>query len=239
MKADADSQCIAIIPARGGSKRLPRKNIRRFMGKPLIAHTIESCLESSIFNRVVVSTDSAEIADISEKYGAEIPFIRSDSLADDHTPISEVTADALERLDPEGGKFKYVAQLMANCPLRNSIDVVDSWNFYQENTSTIQVSIFEFGWQNPWWAMRINESGCLDPLFKNMFDDNVRSQDQPPLYSISGAIWWGSSQVIRRRKTFHVEDRVGWILPWYRAVDIDTEEDWLFAEALTRMEKNS
>lgn len=238
MKVDVDSECIAIIPARGGSKRIPQKNIRRFMGKPLIAHTIESCLKSKIFDKIVVSTDSSEIAKISEQYGAEVPFLRSASLSGDHTPISEVTADALERLDPEGKKFKYVAQLMANCPLRNSVDVVDSWEFYRKNNFSIQVSIFEFGWQNPWWAMRIDEDGCLDPLFKNMFDKNVRSQDQPSLYSISGAIWWGASQVIRRCKTFHVEDRAGWILPWYRAVDIDTEEDWLFAETLTRMEKN-
>jgi len=209
------------------------------MGKPLIAHTIESSLKSEIFDRIIVSTDDPEIARTSKQYGAEVPFIRRSSLADDHTPVSEVTVNALDRLDPEAKRYKYVAQLMPNCPFRNSVDVVDSWDCFQKSSFPVQVSVFEFGWQNPWWAMRMTDSRRLDPLFKKMFEKNVRSQDQHPLYSISGAIWWGSARTIRRSKTFHVEDRAGWILPWHRAVDIDTEEDWLFAETLARMEENS
>src|SRR6185503_14067921 len=106
-------EVIAIIPARGGSKRVPGKNIRPLAGKPLIAYTIEAALGSGLFHRVVVSTDSEEIAAVSRISGAEIPFLRSAEISDDVTPISAATADALERLDPDGTQYRFVAQLMA------------------------------------------------------------------------------------------------------------------------------
>jgi N-acylneuraminate cytidylyltransferase len=100
------------------------------------------------------------------------------------------------------------------------------------------LSVFEFGWQNPWWALKMRGDGELDPLFEEMFQEDVRSQDQPPLYCISGAIWWGTTEVVRDRRTFHVETRSGWEMPWRRAVDIDTEEDWQFAEILASWQMN-
>src|SRR5580698_5131234 len=114
---------VAIIPARGGSKRIPGKNIRPLAGKPIIAYTIAAALESGLFERVVVSTDSEAIAAIARQFKAEVPFLRDQALADDFTPVSSATADALLRLDPAGDRFDSVAQLMPNCPLRTAADV--------------------------------------------------------------------------------------------------------------------
>lgn len=224
--------CIAVIPARGGSKRIPRKNVREFMGKPMIAHTIEAARESGVFQRIVVSTDDEVIASISEDFGAEVPFRRPDALADDHTPISEVTVDALERVDPGESQYEYVVQLMANCPLRTAKDIKESYAHLEEKGHDVQLSVFEFEWQNPWWALKMGDDETLDPLFDEMFQEEVRSQDQPPLYCISGAIWWAKTGFLRQKGTFHTPNRAGWTMPWDHAVDIDTEEDWRFAEVL-------
>lgn len=232
----AQESLVAIIPARGGSKRIPRKNIREFRGVPLIAYTVDAALESGLFDRVVVSTDDEDIAEIAGDRGAEVPFRRPDALADDHTPVSEATAHALECIDPEGRRYDHVAQLMANCPLRTAADIESSYARFWDRTPDAQLSVFEFEWQNPWWALKMNDDGRLDPLFDEMFENEVRSQDQPPLYCITGAVWWGKTEVVRSAQTFHVEGRAGWTMPWRRAVDIDTEEDWRFAETLASMQ---
>ena len=125
---------LAIIPARGGSKRIPGKNVRPFAGTPLIAYTIAAALDSGLFEQVIVSTDSPEIAEIAIHYGAQVPFLRDEQLSDDFTPVSEATADALFRVDPAGGRFESVAQLMANCPLRTARDVRASYEQFSADS---------------------------------------------------------------------------------------------------------
>jgi N-acylneuraminate cytidylyltransferase len=223
---------LAVIPARGGSRRLPGKNIRYLSGKPLIGYTIEAALNSGLFDCVVVSTDSEEIAEIARKFGADVPFLRDESLADDHTPVSVVTVDTLERLDPEGKKFAHVAQLMANCPLRTGEDIRNSYRQFVLTGTDSQISVTQFGWQNPWWAMERNEAFQLQPLFDGRVTQ--RSQDLPELLCPTGAVWWAKTSSLRRYRTYHIENRTGWIIPWHRAVDIDTEEDWEVAELLVR-----
>jgi pseudaminic acid cytidylyltransferase len=224
---------IAIIPARGGSKRIPGKNIRPLVGKPIIAYTIAAARESGLFQRVVVSTDSPEIAEVARQYGAEVPFLRDENLADDFTPVSSVTADMLCRLDPAGDKFDSVAQLMPNCPLRTANDVSDSHKQFEESGAESQISVVRYGWQNPWWAMRRNERYELEPVFKEQM--TARSQDQPELFCPTGAIWWARTGTLRRTKTFHLENRTGWEIPWQRGIDIDTFEDWAIAEILFKL----
>lgn len=227
-------QTIAIIPARGGSKRVPGKNIRLLGGKPLIAYSIEAALASGIFDRVVVSTDSQEIAAVAEKWGAEVPFSRPVEIADDLTPISSVTVDALERLDPCCARYRAVAQLMANCPMRTAGDLVASYKQFCSTGADSQISVVRYGWQNPWWAMRRHSDNFrLDPLFPKEL--TARSQDLPELFCPTGAIWWGKTAVIRERKTFHIPERTGWEIDWRHAVDIDTPEDIEFAEAIFKM----
>jgi pseudaminic acid cytidylyltransferase len=224
---------IAIIPARGGSKRIPGKNIKSLVGKPIIAYTIAAACESGLFQRVVVSTDSPEIADVARQYGADVPFLRDATLADDFTPVSSVTADMLCRLDPAGDKFDSVAQLMPNCPLRTANDVSDSYKQFEESGAESQISVVRYGWQNPWWAMRRNERYELESVFKEQM--TARSQDQPELFCPTGAIWWARTGALRRTKTFHLENRTGWEIPWQRGVDIDTFEDWAMAEILFKL----
>lgn len=221
---------VAIIPCRGGSKRVPGKNIRQLNGKPLIAYAIEAAHMSSIFEAVVVTTDSEEIAKIAEKHGAEVPFIRDQKLADDFSPISAATVDALTRIDPAGDRFQLVAQLMANCPLRTTEDIQASYRQFVESDADTQISVTEYGWLNPWWAMTNDEHNILSPVFKERM--GVRSQDLPRLVCPTGAIWWAKASALLAHGTFYAPNYTGWSMPWERAVDIDTEEDWKMAELL-------
>jgi len=223
---------LAVIPARGGSKRIPGKNVRSLLGRPTIAYTIEAALQSCLFTRVVVSTDSQDIATIALQCGAEVPFLRDSSLADDSTPVSLVTADTLKRLDPGGDTFCYVAQLMANCPLRTAQDIRDSYEQFIYTRAESQISVTRYGWQNPWWAMQRTAIYELKPIFERHVTQ--RSQDLPDLFCPTGAIWWGQAHVLRCEKTYHIAKRTGWEIPWQRAVDIDTEDDWEMAELLMR-----
>lgn len=228
---------VAVIPARGGSKRVPGKNIRLLAGKELIAYTIEAAFGSDLFDRVVVSTDSDEIAAVAQKYGADVPFRRSAEISDDVTPISAATADALEKLDPDGERYRFVAQLMANCPLRTAEDLLSSFEQFSMTGADSQISVVRYGWQNPWWAMRRDPSSfALDPLFPR--EMSARSQDLPELFCPTGAIWWGKTAVIREQRTFHIPTRTGWEIDWRHGVDIDTPEDMAFAEALLSQSRN-
>jgi pseudaminic acid cytidylyltransferase len=223
---------LAVIPARGGSKRIPRKNIKLLHGKPMIAYTVEAALQSGVFDKVVVSTDDAEIAEISKQFGADVPFVREASLADDHTPASLVTLDALEKLDPTGSIYTYVSQLMPNCPLRTAEDIQRSFEKLLETNADTQFSVNRFGWLNPWWAFKV-ESQTLEPLFPEAF--KTRSQDLPTLYALTGALWWAKTDVLRREKTFHTAMRTGFELSWQHALDIDDEDDWQMAEVLLKL----
>lgn len=225
--------CIAVIPARGGSKRVPRKNLKEMCGKPLLAFTIEAAQESGLFQRIVVSTDSQEIAEAARQFGAEVPFLRAANLSDDITPVSAATVDMLAQLDPAGDAFSSACQLMANCPLRTASDIVDSYRQFVETGAESQISVVRYGWQNPWWAMRRNEAFALEPVFKEYM--TTRSQDLPVLFCPTGAIWWANARVLRREGTYHVANRTGWEMSsWERALDIDTDDDWALAEILMR-----
>ena len=224
--------CLAIIPARGGSKRIPKKNLRPMGGKPLLAYTVEAALLSSVFHRVVVTTDSPDIAEIARQYGAETPFLRDPSLSDDFVPVSAATVDALQRLDPEGAAFGYVCQLMPNCPLRTAEDIVDSHRQLIATGAESQLSVVRYGWQNPWWALRRDKNLALDPIFGEAI--TKRSQDLPELFCPTGAIWWAKADALRREGTYHIAGRTGWELRWTRGIDIDTEDDWAMAEVLLK-----
>ena len=170
---------LAVIPARGGSRRVPRKNIREMHGRPLLAYSVEAALRSGLFARVVVSTDDAEIAAVARALGADVPFLRAPALADDVTPVSRATIDVVDRLEAAGEAYLEVCQLMPNCPLRTADDVVASHRQFTERPAEAQISVARYGWQSPWWAMRRAADGSLDPLFPDAM--RQRSQDLPEL----------------------------------------------------------
>jgi len=228
---------IAIIPARGGSKRIPRKNIIDFFGKPLIAYTIEAAINSKIFDKVIVSTDDEEIADISKKYGAEVPFLR-DIHADDYSNVSDVIISTLTRLELEKNeKYQNVFMLMPNCPIRDEEDIQQHFEAFQTNNRNFQISGFEYGWMNPWWAHTMDDSAKATPFFKEAL--TKRSQDLDKLYCPTGAIWIASVSEIYKSKTFYGPDFHFSLLNWKSAVDIDDYDDLEMAKAIYLVKNNN
>lgn len=221
---------LAVIPARGGSRRVPGKNIRELLGRPAIAYTIDAALECALFERVIVTTDSESIAEVALRCGADVPFLRPAALADDQTPVSAATADALDRVG--GSAFEHVAQLMPNCPLRTGDDLRASYDRFVESGSVSQISVARFGFQTPWWAVQLDADHRMVPVFPDRI--TARSQDLPALFCPTGAVWWARAATLIQARTFHVAERTGWEIPWQRAIDIDTEEDWHLAEQLMR-----
>ena len=227
---------IAIILARGGSKRLPGKNKRMFHGKPLVAWSIEAALLSRRFEKVLLSTDSQEIAAIGIEYGAEVPFLRNRA-SDDHSSSSEATLAALDQAEEHWSQsFAVVAQLMANCPLRTSVHVCDAVNHFLQKNASSQISCFKFGWMNPWWAAKMDSDGCPEWVFPEA--RSSRSQDLPDLYCPSGALWIAKSHSLRAHQSFYTPDHIFNAMDWVSAMDIDDEDDWMMAEACKALKRN-
>lgn len=220
---------IAIILARGGSKRLPRKNLLDFHGKPMLAWSVEAALTSEQFQRVLVSTDDEEIAQVGRKFGAEAPFLRG-SAADDVASSSQATLIALRQAEQYWGEeYDSVAQLMANCPMRSSDDILDAVRNFEEQRAESQLSCFRFGWMNPWWAMKLSEGGHPVPLFQEAL--MARSQDLPPLYCPSGALWIARTRALKECGTFYTPQRIFHRMHWMSAMDIDDAEDLEMAKS--------
>lgn len=220
---------IAVILARGGSKRLPRKNIIDINGKPMIAWTIEAALQSSQFQRVLVSTDDPEIAEIGRSFGAEVPFLR-DTAADGITPSSEAALAALYQAEHYWNEnYDCVTQLMANCPLRDQHDIAKAVNNFSQRQADAQISCFRFGWMNPWWAVELNETQRPKQIFPEAI--KKRSQDLPPLFCPTGAIWIGKTDNLKKNKTFYSGDYIFHPINWISALDIDDAEDLEMAKA--------
>lgn len=223
---------IAIIPARAGSKRLPRKNIRDLAGKPMIAWTIEAALKSGIFSDVLVSTDGREIADVSKKFGASVPFLRDPKDADDHTPAHIATINALIQMeDYKKMDYDTLVQLMPNCPCRSASDIKEAYDNFVSSKADFQISVFKFGWMNPWWAMKIDgENRQPQPLFPEAL--KKRSQDLDELFCPTGAVWVAKAEALKREKTFYGTGYKVFPMNWQSAVDIDEADDFKMAEAI-------
>ena len=221
---------IAVIPARGGSRRLPKKNILEFMGKPMIAWTIEAAQATDLFDRILVSTDSAEIAAVARSYGATVPFLRSRAY-DDHTPVSEATCATLEQCAEElGEEFDLVTQLMANTPLRTADDICSALQHFLAGSAPAQISCFAFGWMNPWWSVTLDPQGTPTHLFPDALAQ--RSQDLPKLYCPTGAVWIARTEALLAARTFHCPGHRFFPMFWQSAVDIDDDEDLAIAQAV-------
>ena len=222
---------IAIIPARGGSKRLKNKNIMPLLGKPMIQYTIQSALESGVFDEVLVSTDCQEIARVSRECGATVPFLRDPRLADDHTPVSLATFHALGQMENyTGNRYGVVVQLMANCPCRTAEDIKRAYKQFRDSRKNFQISFFPFGWMNPWWAMRLKAGNKPSPLFPKAY--KKRSQDLEKLYCPTGALWIARSAALKREKSFYGKGYSVYVMDWRHAVDIDDEDDFHMAQII-------
>jgi len=221
---------IAIIPARGGSKRIPDKNIIDFFNKPLIAYTIEAAKKVNIFQRIFISTDSQKIANISKDFGLDIPFLRDKNFDDDFS-VHEATLTAINQVENYWNeKYDIVVQLMPNCPIRNENQIKESFNNFIAENNTFQISIFKFGWMNPWWAIKIINKDKPERLFPDAF--KMRSQDLDDLYCPSGAIWIAKIDKLKEHRTFYGPGFRTYPINWKYAVDIDDYEDLEMAKCV-------
>lgn len=219
---------VAIIPARGGSKRIPKKNIIDFDGKPMIAWTIEAAIESDLFQDVIVSTDSKEIADVALQYGASVPVLRQ-KYADDFSPVSEATLQTLQDIKAIGKEYDEVVQLFAVCPLRNGQDIKSSHKFFVEKSAPFLISCFKYTWMNPWWAVKLDDEYKATWIFE---DAKKRSQDLPDLFCPTGAVWIAKVEALEESKSFYGDGHIFWEMPWFRALDIDNFDDIALGLAL-------
>ncbi|WP_417859719.1 cytidylyltransferase domain-containing protein [Winogradskyella sediminis] len=214
----------AIIPARGGSKRIPHKNIIPIGGKPMIAWTIEAALNSKYISKVIVSTDNEDIAAVSQTYGADVPFLRKEN-ADDNSPISLATISTLKQMKASGIKTPdIIVQLMANCPLRETEQIDEAIANFIDTPTEFQISSFKYGWMNPWWAHTVDKDNLAKPLFSEE-QRMKRSQDLEDLYCPTGAIWIAKTIPLLESQTFYGEDYKFFPMNWINAIDIDDYED--------------
>jgi CMP-N-acetylneuraminic acid synthetase len=222
---------LGLISARGGSKGIPYKNIKPLNGKPLIAYTIEQARESKCLTRLIVSTDDENIADMAKEYGAEVPFMRPNELAQDHTPGIDVVLHAIDWLNTnEGYCPDAIMLLQPTSPFRMAADIDNAVAIYNERNplSLVSVCIAD---DNPYWMMSIND-GILTPLFGHI--DHTRRQDLPKAYKLNGAIYISSPAVLKERRTFFTENTMPYIMPRERSMDIDDMLDFHIAEYLLK-----
>lgn len=219
---------IAVIPARGGSQRIPRKNIRPFLGRPMICWPIAAARAAGIFDRIIVSTEDDEIARISEAAGAEVPFRRSADLADEHTGVAEVIRDSLLRLGPDGGRAERVCLLYATAPMVKSEDLRTGLELLETERADFAISITPF-------PAPIQRALRVEDGLVRMIDETnllTRSQDLPPSFHDAGQFCWGRAGAWLNEERVFVAPTAAVEIPAYRVQDIDTEADWLRAEAI-------
>jgi pseudaminic acid cytidylyltransferase len=222
---------VGVIPARGGSKRIPRKNIKPFCGKPMLAWSIEAAMASQCFDRIIVSTDDCEIADVACSCGAEVPFLRPAELANDHAGTIPVMAHAVEWLRSRGGSLTAVCCIYATAPFLSPEDLRMGLRCLDESGADYAFSVtrYEFPVQR---AIRISATGQVEMLFPENF--NVRSQDLEVVYHDAAQFYWGRPQAWVDGNVIFSEKSVTVPLPLHRVQDIDTPEDWVRAELMAK-----
>jgi pseudaminic acid cytidylyltransferase len=226
---------VAIIPARGGSKRIPDKNIKVFAGKPIIAYSIEAALASGLFKRVIVSTDSQQIAEISKKYGAEVPFLRPAELADDFTATVPVLIHALRRLETANRFPSHFCCIYATAPFLKKEYLEKGLELLKSKNATTTFSVTEFEYP-VFRALRVESSGRVRMKWPKY--ESSRSNDLEILYHDAGQFYWGDTlKFIKEQKLFS-DHSFPVILPSYQTIDIDSLQDWYFAERLFQLDNN-
>lgn len=220
---------LAVIPARGGSKRIPRKNIKLFCDKPIIAWSIEAALQSGCFDHVVVSTDDTEIAEVARQYGAQVPFMRPDELSDDRTGTIPVIRHAIEYFSEHEQAFDQVCCIYATAPFVRATDLRHGLNTLISAGSdyAFSVTTYPFPIQR---AIRITKQNCIEMFNPEHF--NTRSQDLEEAFHDAGQFYWGQANAWLAGDPIFGPRATGVQLPRYRVQDIDTPEDWLMAEYL-------
>jgi pseudaminic acid cytidylyltransferase len=223
---------MAVIPARGGSKRIPGKNIKDFCGKPMIAWSIETARRSGLFGSIIVSTDDEAIAEVAREWGAEVPFVRPVALADEHTGLRDVMTHAIHAMGELGRRPEIMCCLLATAPLVRPKDLREGLEKLEARGVHFAYSVARF--TSPIQrALRIRADGLLEMMWPE--HRLTRSQDLEEAYHDAGQFYWGrSASFLDRSKWIPSPLSVPVVLPAERVQDIDTEEDWVRAEWLFR-----
>lgn len=217
---------IAIIPARGGSKRIPRKNIKDFLGKPIIAYSIEAALNSGIFDEVMVSTDDMEIAEIAKKYGAKVPFFRSPEMSNDMAMTAPVLVEVINEYKKLGKEFEYGCCIYPCAPFINPQKIKEGLDLMKEKMADSAIPVVQFSYPIQ-RALKIEENKLSMILPENL---NVRSQDLMATYHDIGQYYCFKIESFLANPTLFSKNTVPIVTPESEVQDIDTEEDWKIAE---------
>lgn len=214
---------LCIIPARGGSKRIPRKNVKPFLGKPMLAYSIEAAKESGLFDEIMVSTDDDEIAEIAKQYGASVPFMRSAETASDFATTTDVLKEVLTNYKEIGKEFDNFCCFYATAPLVQGKDVVSAFETLQKSDFTIVYPVVQFSYPI-WRCLDLAEDGSMTRHWPEF--ENSRSQDLPKEYHDTGTFYW-----YKTKEWYDGIIKVGGVIMNESYVqDIDTENDWSLAE---------
>ncbi|MFC5588747.1 cytidylyltransferase domain-containing protein [Sporosarcina soli] len=223
-----DKKVLAIIPARGGSKGVPRKNIRSLAGKPLIAWTIDEAKKSKYIDRLILSSEDAEIIETAKTYDCEVPFTRPVHLAQDTTPGIDPVLHVVDEI--EG--YDYVVLLQPTSPLRLVEDIDGCIEKLIKTNSPACVSVTESE-TSPFWMYRVNEKGIMQPLI--MQDGlTTRRQDLPTIYALNGAVYVAEIDWLKISRSFLTDKTVAFLMPKNRSYDIDSVDDFLWCEWLVK-----
>lgn len=215
---------LGVIPARGGSKGVPRKNIRMVAGKPLIAWTIDEAKRSRTLDRLVLSSEDPEIIDLAKQWGCEVPFVRPAELARDETPGIEPVLHAIAAL-PE--QYDYVVLLQPTSPLRTAADIDQCVERCVSRNAPACVSVTEPD-KSPYWMYTLDDTGRMRPLLEG--DAASRRQDLPKVYALNGAVYAADCHWLLRTRSFLSEETEAYEMPKERSLDIDTESDLQYCE---------
>ncbi len=225
---------LAVIPARGGSKRIPRKNIKSFCGKPMLAWSIEAALQSGCFDEVIVSTDDAEIADVARQWGAGVPFMRPADLADDLTPTVPVVAHAVKQFLDLGGGVRYACCIYPCAPLLHIDDLKGAFELLRVQNVEYVYPVTEY--PHPVQrAMRRMPDGAM--RFVSPEHELTRTQDLEKLFHDAGQFYFGKTSAWLGHKKMHTAG-IGMPIPSWRVADIDTEDDWIRAELMFKTSRS-
>lgn len=227
---------IAVIPARGGSKRIPRKNIKLFCGKPMIAWSIEVALASGLFERVIVSTDDIEIADVAREWGAEVPFMRPEALSDDYAGTIPVIAHATEWAVGQGFDLAAVCCIYATAPFIQVDDLKRGWEALNSGVWDYAFTVTDFA-APIFRSFRQTAEGGVEMFFSEHFE--TRSQDLPTALHDAGQFYWGRPSAWLGGKRIFARQSVPIFIPRWRVQDIDNQDDWLRAELICKQMEGS
>ena len=230
-----NKKILAIIPARGGSKGLPRKNIKVLVGKPLIAWTIEEAKGSKYIDKIVVSTEDKEIAEIAKKYGAEVPFMRPRELAEDKTPTMDVLLHIVNQLEKRGEHYDFLALLEPTSPLRDISDIDDCIKLLIDNQKAKAiVSVAKLESAHPDFNVVINNEGFIRRLTGDSNFEFKRRQDLSDVFFFEGSIYVSEINTLKQRKTFYHEMTLAYTVSRYKSYEVDDLSDFICIEALMR-----